>query len=366
LFDSIGSQPRQNLAALSTATGVATAWDPGANGPVYALSLADSKIYAGGTFSDIGGQPRHRIAALDASSGSATGWNPDADGVVLALSASGPTLYAGGEFTNIGGQPRSNIAALDTTTGLATAWDPGASSRVEALAANGTTVYAGGHFVSIGGAPRSRVAALDATTGAATAWDPNAYDYLLALAVNGATTYAGGVFTGIGGLTRNRVAALDDAASSLLDWNPNVSGAYPFVFSRVSTIAVSGPKVYIGGDFTAIGGTPHSGIAATAAVPVVDVPVTVDTRPTMVRLDNLPNPFRTSTTIRYALPAAAHVRMEIFDLAGRRAETLLADVWTPAGVREVEFRPAALPSGIYLCRLKVGSEIVTRRMVVID
>jgi hypothetical protein len=151
-----------------------------------------------------------------------------------------------------------------------------------------------------------------------------------------------------------------------IDWNPNVSGAYPFVFSNVSALAVSGPKVYIGGDFISVGGTPHSGIAATEAVPVVDVPLSSERLPVSARLHNLPNPFRISTTIRYAVPSAAQVRMDVFDLAGRRVECLLRDVWAPAGVYDVEFRPKGLPSGIYLCRLKVGGQVVTRRMVVVD
>ena len=107
--------------------------------------------------------------------GLATAWNPNANGTVYALAVSGSTVYAGGDFTSIGGQARNRIAALDATTGLATAWNPNANSyRVDALAVSGSTVYAGGYFTSIGGQARNRIAALDAATGLATAWNPNA------------------------------------------------------------------------------------------------------------------------------------------------------------------------------------------------
>ena len=84
----------------------------------------------------IGGQTRNHIAALDASTGLATAWNPGADGRnrrngdVGALAVSGSTVYAGGYFTSIGGQTRNHIAALDASSGLATAWDPDANGTV--------------------------------------------------------------------------------------------------------------------------------------------------------------------------------------------------------------------------------------------
>ena len=60
-------------------------WNPGANGSVERHWLVNgSTVYAGGTFTSIGGQSRNRIAALDATTGLATAWNPAANGRVLA------------------------------------------------------------------------------------------------------------------------------------------------------------------------------------------------------------------------------------------------------------------------------------------
>ncbi len=231
-FTSIGGQPRNCIAALDTGMGLATTSNPNAvllNGTpsVHALAVSGTTVYAGGGFTSIGGQPRNNIAALDTETGLATTWNPNAGGggfnqlpTVGVLAVSGTTVYAGGAFTSIGGQPRNNIAALDTETGLATAWNPNAGgglysdNSVDALAVSGTTVYAGGGFTTIGGQPQNYIAALDAGTGLATAWNPYANDgspnSVYALAVSGTTVYAGGYFSTIGGQSRGWFAEFVD------------------------------------------------------------------------------------------------------------------------------------------------------------
>lgn len=74
-----------------------------------------------------------------------------------------------------------------------------------------------------------------------------------------------------------------------------------------------------------------------------------------------PNPFNPRTTIAFELPEAARVRLEVFDLAGRRVATLLeADL--PAGANEATWdgtdaRGAAAPSGSYIARLSWGGQV---------
>ena len=74
---------------------------------------------------------------------------------------------------------------------------------------------------------------------------------------SGNRVYVGGNFTTIGGVSRNRLAAFD-ATTGVVDanWNPNVN-------NQVLALAVSGGKVYAGGRFTAVnGGTPRNFLAA--------------------------------------------------------------------------------------------------------
>jgi hypothetical protein len=261
-FTSIGGKTRHYIAALDAAFGGATAWNPDADGYVFALAMSGGTLFAGGQFTDIGLQSRNYIAALDAASGATTSWNPNASGFVFSLAASGSTVYAGGSFSSIGCQPRSYIAALDAATGAPTSWHPNASNHVHALAVSGGTVYAGGTFTTIGGQPRSRIAALDATSGDATAWNPNANGFVAALAVSGGIVYAGGQFTSVSGQPRNCIAAIDATSGVVTSWNPNASGTP----SAIYALSVDGSTVYAGGNFTEIGGQLRNHIAALDAV----------------------------------------------------------------------------------------------------
>lgn len=130
--------------------------------------------------------------------------------------------------------------------------------RAIAVATDGT-IYIGGGFTHAGATtgsmvPRNHLAAID-STGALTSWDPDADNNVNALAVSGTTVYVGGDFTKVGGQNRNGIAALD-ATGSATAWNPDApSGA-------VAALAVSGSTVYAGGNFTIIGGQPRKNLAA--------------------------------------------------------------------------------------------------------
>lgn len=265
-FTNIGGAARNRIAAIIASTGAATSWNPNATAEVYTLALRITgfqgdltTIYAGGRFGSIGGQSRFCIAALDPLTGSATSWNPNLNNTVTAVALSGSTVYVGGFFTNIGGQTRNRIAALDVSTGSATSWNPGANDWVRAIVVSGSTVYAGGLFTVIGGQFRDYIAALDRSSGGATSWNPNANDSVYALVVSGSTVYAGGKFTSIGGQFRNNIAALDASTGALTAWNPNAIGGFS---PGILALAVSGSTVYVGGQFTVIGGQLRNNIAA--------------------------------------------------------------------------------------------------------
>lgn len=70
---------------------------------------------------------------------------------------------------------------------------------------------------------------------------------------------------------------------------------------------------------------------------------------------NFPNPFNPSTRIEYALAEATHVRLDVFDLIGRRVATLI-DASQPEGRHQVRFEADELPSGVYLYRIQAGAQ----------
>jgi hypothetical protein len=265
-FSHIGGQARSFVAALDPATGLATPWDPEAWGPVRTLAVSEQAVYVGGEFSRVGGQARRFVAALDVTTGWATNWNPDPNGNVLCLAFSGPSVYLGGEFSTVGGQARDRLAAVDATSGLASTWAPGAGGSVACLSTAGGSVFAGGTFNIVGGQTRGNLAAVDVTTGAVTAWDPGAADFypyhmISAIAVHEDTIYVGGDFTSVGGHPRRCIAAVDASTGLPLAWNPGMWSA-PGDFPFVTEIALDGGTVYVGGHFLGIGGQSRSNIAA--------------------------------------------------------------------------------------------------------
>ena len=76
-----------------------------------------------------------------------------------------------------------------------------------------------------------------------------------------------------------------------------------------------------------------------------------------------PNPFNPRVTLRFFLPRAEAVSLEIFDLAGRRVDRLLADDPRAAGHHAVTWQPRRLPSGTYLARLATASLTRTAKLV---
>ncbi len=81
---------------------------------------------------------------------------------------------------------------------------------------------------------------------------------------------------------------------------------------------------------------------------------------------NYPNPFNTTTMIQYDLPFASAVRLELFDMLGRKVATLI-NTTQSAGTHAYTLRASdfALSSGIYFYRLQAGEYVHTRKMVLV-
>ncbi len=84
---------------------------------------------------------------------------------------------------------------------------------------------------------------------------------------------------------------------------------------------------------------------------------------------NYPNPFNPSTTIRYDLPAPAHVKLELYNLLGQRV-SLLLDKRVEAGYQQViwDGRNGAgnlIASGMYFYRIQAGDFRKVRKMMLI-
>lgn len=79
---------------------------------------------------------------------------------------------------------------------------------------------------------------------------------------------------------------------------------------------------------------------------------------------NYPNPFNPATTIRYELPKATSVRLEVFNLLGQHVATLV-DGWRDAGIYSAVFNAENLPSGAYLYKMQTGEFTDVKRFMLL-
>lgn len=93
-------------------------------------------------------------------------------------------------------------------------------------------------------------------------------------------------------------------------------------------------------------------------------------QPNSFKISNHPNPFNFGTTISYALPARAQVKVEIFDVTGRLVRTLKEES-QDQGSHQVYWDgqkngggPA--PTAVYFCRISAGDQVASRRLVKVD
>jgi outer membrane protein assembly factor BamB len=247
-FTRVRGLARQRLAHV-LADGRVSAWNPGANSTVAALAAADGAVYVGGYFTQIAGQSRSYFATLDAATGAVMGpsLSPGLSYPVWTLSVSGDTLYVGGYYNRLSGYNR--------TTGSRT-WDHGAA-YVRAIVRSGGVVYAAGDSGSI---TSGWVSAINATS-AATIWTTPTNGAVRTLAVIGSRVYLGGPFTtvGTGLVSRDNLASLLASNGSLTSWDPNSAGNTGGV---VYALAAQGTTLYVGGDFSAVGGATRYNLGA--------------------------------------------------------------------------------------------------------
>ncbi len=84
---------------------------------------------------------------------------------------------------------------------------------------------------------------------------------------------------------------------------------------------------------------------------------------------NYPNPFNPSTTIAYDVPNDEHVTLTVYNLLGQKVRTLY-DAPSAAGHYSITWdgrdeRGREVSSGIYLYRIRVGSIVQTKKMVLL-
>jgi hypothetical protein len=84
---------------------------------------------------------------------------------------------------------------------------------------------------------------------------------------------------------------------------------------------------------------------------------------------NYPNPFNPNTTIRFDLPNEALVRLDVYNILGRKVTTLINQPMQP-GYHSIEWNGnddngRTIASGVYFYRLQAGDNTAKKKMVVL-
>ena len=80
--------------------------------------------------------------------------------------------------------------------------------------------------------------------------------------------------------------------------------------------------------------------------------------------ENYPNPFNSTTEIRYDVSMAVNVRINVYDVTGSYVQTLVNEQKSP-GTYTVTFDASNLSSGLYLYQMIAGNFVETRQMMLI-
>lgn len=79
---------------------------------------------------------------------------------------------------------------------------------------------------------------------------------------------------------------------------------------------------------------------------------------------NYPNPFNPTTTVRFSLPARERVTLEVFNMLGKRIQTVV-DRELDQGVHALTINAEGWTTGRYFYRLRTSKGILTRSMLVL-
>jgi hypothetical protein len=377
-FNSAGGVSANYVARFNTQTNtwssLGTGSSNGVNGSVNALAVVGNEVVVGGIFTSAGGVSANRVARFNTQTNTwstlGTGSSNGVNNEVNALAVVGNEVVVGGRFTSAGGVSANYVARFNTQTNtwstLGTGSSNGVSGRVDALAVVGNEVVVGGFFNSAGGVSANYVARFNTQTNTWSTLGTGSSNgvngpFVSALAVVGNEVVVGGDFTLAGGVSANYVARFNTQTNT---WSTLGTGSSNGVEGRVNALAVVGNEVFVGGFFSSAGGVSANNVARWNSGTSRVEQLSPTAPKTFLLEQNYPNPFNPSTTIRYQLPVASEVKLEVYDVLGKKIATLVSERQS-AGSYQVVWNASGLSSGTYFYRLQAGTFVETKKMIMV-
>ena len=274
-----GSVARNRIARLNANGTVDMAFNPGANGPVYAVAVQqDGRIVIAGNFSMVGGGTgtinRAYIARFNEDGSVDTAFNPGINMnnyvEAMLIQPDGKILVGGSFYAGLGGATRYYFGRLNADGTADASFAPGVDGVVHSIALQadgkillgGVFTHAGGEF---GDTPRNYIARLNVDGSVDMGFNPGANQRVDTIAVQSdGKILVGGFFTGLGSgdgsIPRFHIGRINPDGIVDQDFNP---GAELLVTSFA--IQADG-RIIVGGNFTTIGGggtgvTPRENVA---------------------------------------------------------------------------------------------------------
>jgi len=234
-------------------------------------------------------------------------------------------------------------------------------------------------------------ASVNATTGAFT-WNVNyeqAGEYTLAFTVKdqGGLTATASVNVTVNNVNRAPVFTAEIPDNEVIPVH-NVPVAYEFIYKAqdpdgdaVTFRIVSGPgEISANGEYSWAPTPSQAGKSYVLMVEVSDGELTaVSTKTVKVSdtvtgveedgiprdfklLQNFPNPFNPTTTIKYAVPKEAHVKLTVYNVLGQEIAVLVNGLKS-AGYHTVNFDASNLNTGMYIYKLEAGDFTSIKKMI---
>ncbi|WP_375480473.1 LamG-like jellyroll fold domain-containing protein [uncultured Jatrophihabitans sp.] len=308
-FTTVDGASHPYLAAFTTSSGaLVTGFKPTFNNTVRALAVSSSTLYAGGAFTAVSGVARSRLAALNRTTGAVTAWNPGVNATVQALTlpAGSGRLVAGGYFTTMAGKAAIGMGSVDATSGASEPWaansviqDSGSSAAIYSLTSDASKVYGTGYFYTTGGNFEGRFAATPSS--GAISWLNNCHGDSYSVAAIGTVLYSAGhehdcsdigafsqdnpsptasthhflaaeMTTPNGGVDRKPLYPggapgptyhdfSGQPTSTQLDWYPTLTeGTYTGQYQAAWTVTGNSTYLVVGGEFPTVNGAAQQGL----------------------------------------------------------------------------------------------------------
>jgi len=110
----------------------------------------------------------------------------------------------------------------------------------------------------------------------------------------------------------------------------------------------------------------YSGILPTIELTITGVEKIDELIPNEISLQqNYPNPFNPSTTIEFSLSKEQNITLSVYNINGELISDLIKSSNFSSGTYKITFDASKLASGNYFYKLKVGNNMLTKKMTLL-